>query len=104
PVFSAASATIANPGELTSRLIGREVLVVDDDGAPRGRKYFALWNPTPLGGDPLARRSASDDAVSLMVDASEEGAQAPAFARTRQAAELIQRYAHDELTARRSRL
>ncbi len=37
PVFLAASATIANPGELTSRLLGREVAVIDDDGSPRGR-------------------------------------------------------------------
>ena len=32
PVFLAASATIANPGELASRLIGRDVEVIDDDG------------------------------------------------------------------------
>src|SRR3954462_6042507 len=44
PIFLAASATIANPGDLTSRLLGREVAVIDDDGSPRGRKHFALWN------------------------------------------------------------
>ena len=65
PVFLAASATIANPGELTGRLIGRDVTVIDDDGSPRGRKYFALWNPSPLGKDSLARRSANDDAVTV---------------------------------------
>ena len=65
PVFLAASATIANPGELAGRLVGRDVAVIDDDGSPRGRKYFALWNPTPLGRDSLARRSASDDAVDV---------------------------------------
>ncbi len=36
PVFLAASATIANPGELTSRLLGRDVQVIDQDGSPRG--------------------------------------------------------------------
>ena len=36
PVFLAASATIANPGELTSRLIGRPVEVIQNDGSPRG--------------------------------------------------------------------
>jgi DEAD/DEAH box helicase domain-containing protein len=99
PVFLAASATIANPGELTSRLIGREVDVIDDDGSPRGRKYFALWNPTPLGNDSLARRSANDDAVTWLVEAIEAGGQALAFTRTRQAAELIHRYARDQLAA-----
>lgn len=104
PVFLAASATIANPGELTSRLLGREVAVVDDDGSPRGRKYFALWNPSPLGKDSLARRSANDDAVLWMVEALKGGGQALAFTRTRQAAELIHRYAREELAAEHSPL
>jgi DEAD/DEAH box helicase domain-containing protein len=102
PVFLAASATIANPGELASRLIGREVEVIDDDGSPRGRKYFALWNPTPSGKDSLARRSANDDAVTWLVEAIETGGQALAFTRTRQAAELIHRYAREQLIAERS--
>jgi DEAD/DEAH box helicase domain-containing protein len=102
PLFLAASATIANPGELTSRLIGRDVQVIDNDGAPRGRKYFVLWNPTPIGRDALARRSATDDAVWLMVEAIQHGAQTLAFARTRQAAELVHRYVQDELRHRRS--
>ena len=102
PIFLAASATIANPGELTSQLIGREVEVIDDDGSPRGRKYFALWNPTPLGKDHLARRSATDDAVQLMSEAVEQGAQVLAFTRTRQAAELMHRFVKDELERRHS--
>jgi DEAD/DEAH box helicase domain-containing protein len=104
PVFLAASATIANPGELTSRLLGREVAVIDDDGSPRGRKYFALWNPSPLGRDSLARRSANDDAVVWLVEALKAGGQALAFTRTRQSAELIHRYARDELAAEKSPL
>ena len=102
PLFLSASATIANPGELTSRLIGRDVQVIDGDGSPRGRKYFVMWNPTPVGRDSLARRSASDDAVWLMVQAIQAGAQSLAFTRTRQAAELVHRYVQDELRARRS--
>src|SRR4051812_32785579 len=104
PTFLAASATIANPGELTSRLIGRDVEVIDDDGSPRGRKYFALWNPSPLGIDSLARRSANDDAVTWLVEAIEAGGQALAFTRTRQAAELIHRYAREQLAADHSPL
>src|SRR3954471_6462266 len=104
PTFLAASATIANPGELTSRLIGRDVEVIDDDGSPRGRKYFALWNPSPLGKDSLARRSANDDAVTWLVEAIQAGGQALAFTRTRQAAELIHRYARAQLAADHSPL
>lgn len=103
PIFLAASATIANPRELTSRLLGRDVALIDRDGAPRGRKYFAFWNPTPIGDDRLARRSASDDAVWLMVESIESGAQTLAFTRTRQAAELLNRYVQDQLHDRHSR-
>src|SRR4051812_13118053 len=104
PTFLAASATIANPGELTSRLIGRDVEVINDDGSPRDRKYFALWNPTPLGKDSLARRSANDDAVTWLVEAIQAGGQALAFTRTRQSAELIHRYAREQLIAEHSPL
>src|SRR5262249_22665513 len=99
PVFLAASATIANPGELTSRLIGRDVDVIDDDGSPRGRKYFALWNPTPLGKDSLVRRSANDDAVTWLVEGVQAVRQALAFTRTRSADESIHRYARQQLFA-----
>ncbi|MEM7312273.1 MAG: DEAD/DEAH box helicase, partial [Planctomycetota bacterium] len=102
PVFLSASATIANPGELAGRLIGRDVEVVDNDGSPRGRKYFCLWNPTPIGKDQLARRSATEDAVWLMTESIEAGAQSLTFTRTRQAAELVNRYVQDELRERRS--
>ncbi len=104
PVYLAASATIANPGELVSSLLGREVQVVDDDGSPRGRKCFALWNPSPLGADTLARSSANDDAVTWLTEAMEAGGQALAFTRTRQAAELIHRYAKQQLEDRHSPL
>ena len=102
PIFLMASATIANPGELASRLIGRDVTTVDNDGSPRGRKYFCLWNPSPIGDDSLARRSATDDAVWLMSELVEQQAQALTFTRTRQAAELVHRYVQDELRDRRS--
>ncbi len=104
PTYIAASATIANPGELASRLTGREMQVIDDDGAPRGRKFFVFWNPTPIGHDSLARKSASDDAVDWLVEAMEYGAQCLAFTRTRQAAELIQRYAREKLEQQHSPL
>ena len=104
PVVLAASATIANPGELTGRLIGREVQVIDNDGSPRGAKYFVLWNPTPLDKDQLARRSATDDAVWLMAEAMQANAQVLTFTRTRQAAELVNRYTQDTLRDKSSPL
>ncbi len=97
PIFLATSATIANPGELVSRLIGRDVTVINNDGSPRGRKYFALWNPSPIGVDSLARTSPNDDAVTWMTEALAAEGQVLAFTRTRQAAELIHRYVKEQL-------
>ncbi len=41
----AASATIANPGELAADLTGRRFEVVQSDGAPRTRRHVLLFNP-----------------------------------------------------------
>ncbi|MFW6171535.1 MAG: DEAD/DEAH box helicase [Planctomycetota bacterium] len=129
PLFLAASATIANPGELATRLVGRDVAVIDVDGSPRGRKFFALWNPwrgeqahaTPhqtfpsgTGGAAsessgnltanVGSASATDDAVWLMTAAMEANGQVLAFTRTRQATELINRYVHQAFIKRGSPL
>ena len=42
PVFAASSATIANPGEHASRLIGRKMKVVAKDGSPRAEAVPSL--------------------------------------------------------------
>ncbi len=103
PVVLAASATIANPAELVERLIGRPVAVVDEDGAPRGRKHFVFWNPACNGSDQLSAASATDDSAWILAQAVEADAQALVFTRTRQAAELVHRYVEDDLTRRKSR-
>src|SRR5207237_7564053 len=45
PRYICCSATIANPGELASGLIEREVEVVEENGAPAGEKLFVFYNP-----------------------------------------------------------
>src|SRR5246127_5495559 len=45
PQFICCSATIANPGELASRLIESEVEVLNSNGAPVGEKTFVFYNP-----------------------------------------------------------
>ena len=45
PQFIMASATIANPGELASRLIGEPVDEITESGAPTGDKVFVCYNP-----------------------------------------------------------
>jgi DEAD/DEAH box helicase domain-containing protein len=45
PQFILASATIANPGELASRITGEPVEEVTESGAPTGEKTFVCYNP-----------------------------------------------------------
>src|SRR3954463_15703130 len=47
PQFLLASATVSNPGELASSLLGVPVTVVGDDAAPRAERTVLLWNPPP---------------------------------------------------------
>ena len=58
---------------------------------PARPQVFRPLESLAAGQDRLARRSASDDAVTLMAEAM-PAAQALAFTRTRQAAELVHRY------------
>jgi DEAD/DEAH box helicase domain-containing protein len=46
PQFVAASATIANPGELATNLTGRPFEVVEESGAPRTARRLMLFKPT----------------------------------------------------------
>ena len=97
PQFLLSSATIRNPGEQAALLVGDEVKVVDEDGAPRGPKLFAFWNPLPRGGDTPGRASASIEAERILVALMRRGVQTIAFTKSRVAAELIYRYTRERL-------
>src|SRR4051812_26345958 len=93
PTFVLASATVADPAEAASRLVGAPVTAVTDDGSPRPGATFALWEPpltekTGEHGAPL-RRSAAADAAGLLADLVEQGARTLAFVRSRRGAESV---------------
>ncbi|NLF29621.1 MAG: DEAD/DEAH box helicase [Planctomycetes bacterium] len=97
PSILCCSATIANPLDLAGRLTGREMTLVDNDGAPRGRKYFVLWNPPFVDANDVMRRSANIEAVKLLTALVRRRAQTIAFTKARVVAELIYRYAGEML-------
>ncbi|MBD3184180.1 DEAD/DEAH box helicase, partial [Candidatus Poribacteria bacterium] len=45
PQFICSSATIGNPKELAEKITGREMVLINNDGSPKGPKKFVLWNP-----------------------------------------------------------
>ncbi|MBD0323955.1 MAG: DUF1998 domain-containing protein, partial [Aldersonia sp.] len=93
PTVVLASATVAEPGDFASRLTGREVVAVTEDGSPRSGRTVALWEPPLLpelsgeNGAPV-RRSAGSEAGRMLADLVIEGARTLTFVRSRRAAEL----------------
>jgi DEAD/DEAH box helicase domain-containing protein len=100
PQFIAASATIANPGEHFELLTGLQATVVDDDGSPHGPRTFALWDPPFLDRTRTARRSANREATDLFTALVGANVRSIAFTRARVVAELLLRYAREQLRAK----
>jgi DEAD/DEAH box helicase domain-containing protein len=84
PVFILASATLRNPTEFAENLIGLPVHLVNNDGAPSGRKYFALYNP-----DFKAKQSTESETTKLLIRSVQEGFQSICFTNSRKMAEII---------------
>ncbi|MDQ7820555.1 MAG: DUF1998 domain-containing protein [Armatimonadota bacterium] len=97
PVFVGTSATIANPGEFASHLLGVPVTVVDRDGSPRGPRWFVLWNPPLVDRARARRRSAYTEATALFTHLVRAGVRTIVFTQARKITELIYRYARAEL-------
>ena len=97
PQVICSSATIANPVELAEKLTGRRMTLIDNDGSPRGRKHFALWNPPFLDDDNVSRRSANVEAVELLTELVRRRAQTIVFGKARIVVELIYKYATEAL-------
>jgi DEAD/DEAH box helicase domain-containing protein len=98
PTYVCCSATIRNPGELAEKLTGRDMVSVDDDGAPRGPKTFVIWNPPFFGDSGVERKSANVEASRIMTDLVSRDHQTIAFVRARVVSEIVARYAQESLS------
>ncbi|RLT39078.1 MAG: DUF1998 domain-containing protein, partial [Chloroflexi bacterium] len=92
PIFICCSATIANPQELASKLIGRPVALVDDNGAPRGERTIALYNPPIVNRELGIRRGVVNATVDVTSRLQEAGAQTIVFAGSRTRVEELTQY------------
>jgi DEAD/DEAH box helicase domain-containing protein len=97
PQFLLASATIGNPAELGRSLLGEEVEVVADDGAPHAERTIALWNPPLLDSELGQRASGLGEAARLLAGLVERDLRTICFAKSRKTAELIHRFASERL-------
>ena len=122
PQFICCSATSANPEEHLQALVGAPVTVINEDGAPQGRRQFVFWNP-PMIEQPVAssrqsagsrrsqeylqtadgqlptgrRRSTNIEAAQVLANLVRSGVKTLCFTRTRRGAELVLRYTREAL-------
>ena len=98
PRFLLASATIANPAELATRLTGLDdVNVISRDGSPGTKRTIAMWNPPVTDEKTMARRSPLAEAADLLASLVIEGARTIVFMKSRKAVELMARFTVLEL-------
>ncbi len=92
PQFICCSATIANPGDLASRLLEAEVEVLDSNGAPAGDKTFVFYNP-PVQNRALGiRRSYINESARVAQEFLKHDLQTIVFANSRLHTELLLTY------------
>ncbi|MCB1867762.1 MAG: DEAD/DEAH box helicase [Gammaproteobacteria bacterium] len=96
PQFILCSATIANPGELASQLIGDTVTTLAESGAPQGEKRLLLWNPPVVNADLGIRASARSQTLTVARQAMRMGLRCIIFARSRLMVEVLTKYLKDK--------
>ena len=96
PQFICASATIANPAELASRILEREVLLVDRNGAPSADKYLVFYNPPVVNPQLGIRRSYLNESRRIASTFLGRGLETIVFANSRLATEILVTYLKEE--------
>jgi len=92
PQFICCSATIANPGELASRLIEDSVEVLAENGAPAAEKTFVFYNPPVVNRALGIRRSYINEASRVSQEFLKHDLQTMVFANSRLHTEIILTY------------
>jgi len=90
--FICCSATIANPRELASKLIGDDVEVIDGNGAPSAERLFVFYNPPVVDRFLGIRRSYINETWRIAQEFVKRGLQTIVFANSRLHTEVLLTY------------
>jgi DEAD/DEAH box helicase domain-containing protein len=95
PTFICTSATIANPQALAEQLTERPFALVEENGAPRGDKFFLFVNP-PVVNEALGiRRSYLSETRRVALEFLRRQLQIIVFAQSRLSTEILTTYLKD---------
>jgi DEAD/DEAH box helicase domain-containing protein len=92
PQFICCSATIANPGELASKLLETDVEVLSGNGAPSAEKTFVFYNPPVVNKALGIRRSYINESCRVTQEFLKRDLQTMVFANSRLHTELMLTY------------
>ncbi len=92
PQFILCTATIANPLEMAERMTEEPVTLVDDNGAPRGEKYFIFFNPPVVNRHLGIRRSYVNESRRVARIFLQNDLQTIVFAQSRLVTEVLLTY------------
>jgi DEAD/DEAH box helicase domain-containing protein len=90
--FICCSATIANPGELASRLLETEVEVLNSNGAPAAEKTFVFYNPPVVNRALGIRRSYINESSRVAQEFLNHDLQTMVFSNSRLQTEILLTY------------
>ena len=97
PIFLLCSATIANPAEHAQNLTGRKAALVDQSGAPSGKKTVLFYNPPIVSKELGIRRSYLSVTRRVAETFLREKVRTIIFASSRLNVEVLTRYLKDRL-------
>ncbi|TWT01028.1 DEAD/DEAH box helicase [Planomicrobium sp. CPCC 101079] len=92
PVFICTSATIANPKELAEKLTNSDHVLIDQNGAPSGKKHIVFYNPPIVHPTFGVRRSVILEVRDLATHLIKQGIQTIVFAKSRVRVEMLVTY------------
>ena len=95
PTFICCSATIQNPKELAETMTGREMLLIDENGAPAGERHVVFYNPPVVNAQLGIRAGSIPETRNIAASLLKAGVQSIVFAKARLTVEVLVRYLKD---------
>ncbi len=97
PQFILCTATISNPLEMAEKMTEESVSLVDDNGSPRGEKYFIFFNPPVINRHLGIRRSYVNESRRVARIFLQNDLQTIVFAQSRLITEVLLTYLKEDI-------